>query len=85
VVDGFGGLLAGCDDSGGRVGDQGDAEDLEAHVTGDDGLVDGGHADEIGAKGAEGSDLGGGFEAWAEDGEGRRLRRAGSPDGRLPG
>ena len=69
VVDGFSCLLSGGDDSGGHVGDEGDAEDFEAHVAGDDGLVDGGHADEVGAEGAEGADFGGGFEAGAEDGE----------------
>ena len=69
VVDGFGGFLSGGDDAGGHVGDEGDAEDFEAHVAGDDGLVDGGHADEVGAEGAEGADLGGGLEAGAEDGE----------------
>ena len=58
-----------AEDTGGHVGDEGDAEDFEAHVAGDDGFVDGGHADEVGAEGAEGADLGGGFEAGAEDGE----------------
>ena len=61
--------MAGGDDSGGHVGDEGDAEDFDAHVAGDDDLVDGGHADEVGAEGAEGADLGGGFEGGAEDGE----------------
>ena len=56
VVDGF------VEDAGGHVGDEGDAEDFDAHVAGDDGFVDGGHADEVGAEGAEGADLGGGFE-----------------------
>ena len=56
-------------DAGGEVGDEREAEDLDAHVAGDDDLVDGGHADEVGAKGAEGADLGGGFEGGAEDGE----------------
>ena len=69
VVDGFGGFLSGGDDACGRVGDERDAEDFEAHVAGDDGLVDGGHADEVGAEGAEGADLGGGFEGGSEDGE----------------
>ena len=55
--------------SGGHVGDDGEAEDFEAHVAGDDDFVDCGHAYEIGAEGAKGSDLGGGFEAGAEDGE----------------
>ena len=63
VVDGL------VEDAGGHVGDQREAEDVEAHVAGDDDLVDGGHADEVGAEGAEGADLGGGFEAGAEDGE----------------
>ncbi len=55
--------------AGGHIGDEGQAEDLEAHVTGDEDLVDGGHADQVGAEGAEGSDLGGGFVRRAEDGE----------------
>ena len=57
------------EDAGGHVGDEGETEDFDAHVTGDDDLVDGGHADEIGAEGAEGADFGGGLEAGAEDGE----------------
>ena len=69
VMDGFSGFLSGRDDAGSRVGDERDAEDLEAHVAGNYGFVDGGHADEVGAEGAEGADLGGGFEAGAEDGE----------------
>ena len=56
-------------DAGGGVGDEREAEDVEAHVAGDDDLVDGGHADERGAEGAEGADFGGGFEGGAEDGE----------------
>ncbi len=56
-------------DAGGGVGDEREAEDLEAHVAGDDDLVDGGHADEGGAEGAEGADLGGGLVGGAEDGE----------------
>ena len=68
VVDGFGGF-AGKGYAGGEVGVEGEAEDLDAHVTGDDDLVDGGHAYEVGTQGAEGADLGGGFEAGAEDGE----------------
>jgi hypothetical protein len=63
VVDGF------VEDTSGHVGDYGEAEDFDAHVPGDDDLVDRGHADEISAKGAEGADLGGGLVAWAEDGE----------------
>ena len=55
--------------SGGHVGDDGEAEDLDAHVPGDDDFVDGGHADEIGTEGAKGSYLGGGFVAGAEDGD----------------
>ena len=69
VVDGFGGFVSGRDDAGSRVGDERDAKDFEAHVAGNYGFVDGGHADEVGAEGAEGADLGGGFEAGAEDGE----------------
>ncbi len=38
-------------------------------MTGHDDLVDGGHADEIGAQGAEGADLSGGLEGGSEDGE----------------
>ena len=49
VVDGFGGFLSGCDDACGWVGYERDAEDFEAHVAGDDGFVDGRHADEVGA------------------------------------
>jgi hypothetical protein len=63
VVDGLGGH------AGGEVGDERDAEDVETHVAGDDDFVDGGHADEVGAEGAEGADLGGGLERGAEDGE----------------
>src|SRR3954463_9770063 len=63
MVDGF------VEDAGCHVGDDGEAENLYAHVAGNDDLVDGGHTDEIGAKGAEGADLGWGLVAWAEDGE----------------
>ena len=56
-------------DAGGHVGDEGEAEDFDAHVAGDDDFVDGGHADEVRAEGAEGADLCGGFEAGAEDGK----------------
>ena len=38
-------------------------------MTGYDDLVNGGHAYQIGAEGAEGADFGGSFEAGAEDGE----------------
>ena len=38
-------------------------------MAGDDDLVDGRHADEVGSEGAEGADLGGSFEGGAEDGE----------------
>ncbi len=69
MVDGFGGVLAEAGDSGGHVGDEREAEDVQAHVAGDDDLVDGGHTNEIGAEGAEGADFSGGFEAGAEDGE----------------
>ena len=63
VIDGCGG------DAGGGVGDEGDAEDVEAHVAGDDDLVHGGHADEVGPEGAKGADLGGGLKRGTEDGE----------------
>lgn len=63
VVDDFVG------DSGGHVGDEREAQDFDAHVAGDDDLVDGGHTDQVGSEGAEGTDLGRGFEAGAEDGE----------------
>jgi hypothetical protein len=63
VVDGL------VDHSGGEVGDEGEAEDVEAHVTGDGDLVDSGHADEVGAEGAEGADLGGRLVGWTKDGE----------------
>ena len=53
----------------GHVGDEREAEDLDAHVARDDDLVHGGHADEVGAEGAEGADLGGRLVAGAEDGE----------------
>lgn len=69
VVDGVGGFASVGGDAGGHVGDEGEAEDFDAHVAGDDDLVNGGHADEIGSEGAEGADLGGGFEARPEDGE----------------
>ena len=69
VVDGFGFLLPSGDDAGGRVGNERDAEYFKAHVAGDDGLVDGGHAYEVGAKSAEGADLCGGLERGTEDGE----------------
>ena len=69
VVDGIG------RDAGSGVCDEREAENLQAHVPGDDDLVDGGHADERGAEGAEGADLGGGFERWAEDGEVDALRQ----------
>jgi len=55
------------EDAGCHIGDEREAEDLEAHVAGDDDLMDGGHADEICAEGAEGADLRGGLEAGAED------------------
>ena len=69
VVDGVGPFLSVGGDSGGHVGDEGEAEDFEAHVAGDDDLVDGGHADEIGSEGAEGANFGGSFEAGTEDSE----------------
>ena len=56
-------------DSGGHVRDERETKDFEAHVTCDDDLVDGGHADQVGAEGAEGADFGGGFKGWAEDSE----------------
>jgi len=63
VVDGL------VEDSCSHVGDDGEAEDFNTHVAGDDDLVDGGHADEVGTEGAEGADLGWGLVAGAEDGE----------------
>ena len=63
VVDGF------VENAGGHVGDEREAEDFEAHVAGYDDFVDRGHADEVGAEGAEGADFCGGFVAGAEDGE----------------
>ena len=69
VVDGFGGLLSGGDDAGGHVGYEGEAEDFEAHVTGYDDLVNGGHAYEVGTEDAEGSNFGGCFEGGSEDGK----------------
>ena len=56
-------------DAGGGVGDEGDAEDFETHVAGDEDFMDGGHADEGGAERAEGADFGGCLKGWAEDGE----------------
>ena len=50
-------------------------------MAGDDGFVDGGHADEVGAEGAEGADLGRGLEAGAEDGEVDACGEFGSPGG----
>ena len=38
-------------------------------MAGDDDLMDGGHADEIGAEGTEGADFGRGFERGTENGE----------------
>ncbi len=55
---------AGC-----HVGYERESQDFETHVAGYDDLVNGGHADEVGSKGAEGADLCGGLEAGAEDGE----------------
>ena len=69
VVDGVGSFLSVGGDSGGHVGDEGEAEDFETHVAGDDDFVDGGHADEIGSEGAEGANFGGSFEAGTEDSE----------------
>src|ERR1700722_9877110 len=57
VVDGL------IEDAGSHVGDAGDAEDFDAHVPGDDHLVNGGHADQVRAPGAEGSDCRGRFVA----------------------
>jgi hypothetical protein len=74
VEDGFGGLMSVGDHAGGHVGDDGDPEDIETHVAGDEDFVDGGHADEVCAEGAEGADLGGGFVGGAEDGEVDALR-----------
>lgn len=56
-------------DTGGGVGDEGEAEDIEAHMTGHDHLMHGGHADEGGTEGAEGTDLRGGLKRGTEDGE----------------
>ncbi len=77
VVDGL------IEDSGGEVGDEREAEDLQAHVAGDDDLVHGGHADEVGAEGAEGADLGGGLIGGAEDGEVDTFGQADVPAGGL--
>ena len=63
VVDGF------VEDAGGHVGDQREAEDFDSHVAGDDDLVNGRHADQIGSKGAEGTDLGGSLVAGTENRE----------------
>lgn len=57
------------EDACGHVGDDGETEDFDAHVAGDDDLVDGRHADEVGAEGAEGADLCRGLVAGAQDGE----------------
>ena len=69
VVDRVGSFLSVGGDSGCHVGNEGEAEDFEAHVAGYDDFVDGGHADEVGTEGAEGANFGGGFEAGAEDSE----------------
>ncbi len=69
VIDELGGAVRLGGDASRKIGDEGEAENGEAHVAGDDDFVHGGHADEGGAEGAEGADLGGGFEGRAEDGE----------------
>ena len=56
-------------DSGGHVRDEREAKDLDAHVAGDDDLMNSGHANEVGTEGAEGSDLGVSLEAGAKDSE----------------
>tara|TARA_B100000676_G_scaffold305596_1_gene360152 strand:- start:974 stop:1297 length:324 start_codon:yes stop_codon:yes gene_type:complete len=56
-------------EAGGHVGDHGKAEDVHAVLGGDDDLRDRGHADRVGAQGAEGPDFGGRFEVGAGDGE----------------
>ena len=70
----------------GEVGDRRDRRHAQAAVARDDRLVDGRHADGVGAERAEGADLGGRLEARAADREvdalaerdarGRRPRRA---------
>jgi len=58
-----------CTQAGGQVGDAGDAQHLNAHVTGDDGFRHGGHADQGCAQRAEGANLGGGLVAGPADGQ----------------
>jgi hypothetical protein len=58
-----------CAQAGGQVGDAGDAQHLDSHVAGDDGLRHGGHADQGCAQRAEGANLGGGLVAGAADGQ----------------
>jgi hypothetical protein len=56
-------------ETGGKVGDAGDAKNLEAHVAGDDGFRYRGHAHQRGPQAAEGADFRRGFKAGAGDGE----------------
>ena len=53
----------------GEVGDAGDAENLNAHVAGDDGLRHRGHAHQGCTQSAEGADFSRGLEAGAADGD----------------
>ena len=53
----------------GEVGDAGDAQDLNAHVTRNDGFGHRGHAHQRGAQAAEGADLRGSFETRSGRGE----------------
>ena len=53
-----------CAQAGGQVGDATDAQYLDSHVAGHNGLRHGGHAHQRGAQRAEGANLGGRLEAW---------------------
>jgi hypothetical protein len=52
-------------EAGGLVGDRGDRGDAEAEEAGEDDFRNGGHAHGVGAEGADGADLGRGFEGGA--------------------
>ena len=58
-----------CTQTRSKIGDAGDAEDFNPHVAGDNGFGHGGHSNQRGAHGAEGTDLGGGLEAGPAHGQ----------------
>jgi len=55
--------------SGGHVGDAGDAEHFHLHVPGDDYFVNSGHAYQVCTQSAEGTDFCRCFVAWAGHGD----------------